>query len=69
LAGEHLREDLSMKRVSVLDSTIAVGLVLTMAWVSRAPVAAQEKPAQPLHKWQYKQVTSLRPVSARWKLG
>jgi hypothetical protein len=45
-----------MKRVSVLGATIAVGLVLTMAWVSRGPVAAQEKPAQPLQKWEYKQV-------------
>ena len=45
-----------MKRVSVLGATIAVGLVLTMAWVSRGPLAAQEKPAQSLQRWEYKQV-------------
>jgi hypothetical protein len=56
LAAEHFLEGLSMKRISVLGGTIAVGLVLTMAWVSRGPVAAQERLAQSVQKWEYKQV-------------
>jgi hypothetical protein len=38
---------------------MAVALILTVAWVSRGPVAAQEKPVQPLQKWEYKEVNVL----------
>jgi len=44
-----------MKRFPVVGWAIAGALVLTMAWASRGPVAAQERPAQP-QKWEYKQV-------------
>jgi hypothetical protein len=55
-SGEHLQERLTMKRVPALGFAMAIALVLTMAWASRAPVAAQERPAQPLQKWEYKQI-------------
>jgi hypothetical protein len=45
-----------MKRVPVVVGAMAVGLVLAMAWVSRGPAAAQERPVQPLQRWEYKQV-------------
>ena len=43
-----------MKRIPALGFAMTVALVLTMVWASRAPVAAQERPAQPLQKWEYK---------------
>jgi hypothetical protein len=48
-----------MKRVTLLGGAIAVVLVLSLAWVARGPVAAQEPPAQPLQKWEYKQLNVL----------
>jgi hypothetical protein len=35
---------------------MALVLILSVAWFSRGPVAAQVKPAQPLQKWEYKLV-------------
>ena len=35
---------------------MAVVLILSVAWFSRGPVAGQERPAQPLLKWEYKLV-------------
>jgi hypothetical protein len=43
-----------MRKVHVLAATTGFVLVLSIAWYSRGPVAAQEKPAQGLQKWEYK---------------
>lgn len=45
-----------MKRVAIIGGALAVVLVLSVPWFSRGPDAAQEKLAQPVQKWEYKQI-------------
>jgi Domain of unknown function (DUF4177) len=45
-----------MRRLHLVGASVALLLVLCGAWFSRGLVAAQEKPAQPLQKWEYKLV-------------
>jgi hypothetical protein len=46
-----------MKRLSIVG--VAMVLILSVTWLARGLVAAQEKPAQPLQMWEYKQVNVL----------
>jgi hypothetical protein len=48
-----------MKKLPLVGAAMVAVLILSAAWLSRGPVAAQEKPAQPLQKWEYKQVNVL----------
>ena len=45
-----------MRKVHVLGAATVLVLILSVAWFTRGPVAAQEKPAQVLQKWEYKVV-------------
>ena len=45
-----------MRKVHVLGAATGLVLILSVAWCTRGPVAAQEKPAQVLQKWEYKVV-------------
>ena len=44
---------MSMKTATVGLSAV-LGLTLLVAWFSREPVSAQEKPAPAVQKWEYK---------------
>jgi hypothetical protein len=50
-----------MRKLHFVSAVTAFFLILFFAWVSRGPVAAQEKP-QPLQKWDYKLV-NVTPVA------
>ena len=43
-----------MRKLHVACAAMAVVLIPSIAWLMRAPVAAQDKPAQVLQKWEYK---------------
>jgi hypothetical protein len=45
-----------MRKAHVLGAVTVLVLILSIAWFTRVPVAAQEKPAQVLQKWEYKVV-------------
>jgi hypothetical protein len=48
-----------MRRFLVVCGAMTVALVLSVAWLTRGSVAAQEKPAQLVQRWEYKQVNVL----------
>jgi len=43
-----------MRKSHVLGAAAVLVLILSFAWLTRDPVAAQKKPAQILQKWEYK---------------
>jgi hypothetical protein len=45
-----------MMRRSIVGLAAVCGLILAVAWFSRAPVGAQEKPNPAAQKWEYKVV-------------
>jgi hypothetical protein len=48
-----------MKRRRIVGAAMAVVLILSVAWFARGAVAAQDKPAAPVQKWEYKLVKVL----------
>jgi hypothetical protein len=55
LAGEPFG-GLKMRKMHVAGAISVLLVILSIAWLLRGPVAAQEKPAQALQKWEYKVV-------------
>jgi hypothetical protein len=51
-----------MRRLHLVGAATGCFLILFVASLSRGPVAAQEKPAPPLQKWEYK-VVNVAPVA------
>jgi hypothetical protein len=43
-----------MRKSHVLGTATVLVLILSIAWFTRDPVAAQKKPAEIIQKWEYK---------------
>ena len=43
-----------MRKLHVAGAVTVLLVILSIAWLPRGPVAAQEKPPQALQKWEYK---------------